>query len=619
MTFSSVYKTLAINQASGKGIPDLPPALQATLQRIVDDVVNSLGCVGAMVATLETNNSLPVRAYSVSLAPDLLKQLENRLGISFVGPKSVAYLDDRKFKDNLCYRAVTGNGDLPERYVVSDRLYDLFRPVVNRSLSDLAQRLTGIKQVIAVPFFLEDEVVGNLFAAARSEFSTRDIDFLTAFGHQAATAVQSQRRLAEAQALESIIFDLQTSLTDENRAFKIITDAVVFKLGYLAAVLAPRIGNTLPVRAYTVNSTIITQEFIETWQRRVGFELIGEKAVAYLDREDYDQQLSVRAIKSEQIQISDSLYDLVRPVLPKLPVDTIQSLLGIKQVIAIPFFLEEEAIGNLYVVSLRPRFSTREQEILQAFGQHAAVSLRNAQLYRKAEERRHEAQIFAKMAFSAAASVHALRNHIGAFRMYYQMMKPQLNETFQKLGDDVAIRLNQAANMLDTLHEPWREQPDSQTDVNKCLSRALDKIVPDRELLQVRDGIRVHVSLAEDLPPVYTSPDMLTEAFRVIIKNAVEAIREKMRSDGAGGDLWLESRPGRDSTIEVMIRDSGIGIKPENLGKIFEMRWSTKEIGMGFGLFWTRDYIEGWGGSIKIESGWQQGATFYLSLPTTIN
>ncbi|MBI1877182.1 MAG: GAF domain-containing sensor histidine kinase [Chloroflexi bacterium] len=588
--------------------------LQATLQHIVDDVVSGLGCVGAMVATLEVNNTLPVRAYSVDIAPNLIKQLESKLGLSFIGPKSVAYLDDKKFQENLGVRAVKGNNGHPERFIVSDSLYDLFRPVVSKPLALMAQQATGIKQVIAVPFFLEDEVVGNLFAAARTEFSPRDIDFLTAYGRQAATAIQSQHRLAEAQALEKIIFDLQASLTDENRAFKVITDAVVESLGYVAAAVAPRIGNIMPVRAYSVNSNLISRDFIDTWQRRLGFELLGEKAVAYLDREDYAEQLSVRAIKSEQVQVSDSLYDLVRPVVPRLPILTIQKLLGIKQVISIPFFLEGEAIGNLYVVSQRSRFSMREQEVLQAFGQHAAISLRNARLYRNSENLRETAQIFAKMAFSSAAYVHALRNHIGAFRMYTQLIEPELNESYQTLGENVIERLNQATDILDNLHEPWRQQPDSQTDVNQCLCRAIDKIVPNRYALETGEGITLHTTLAENLPPVHTSPDMLTEAFRILVKNALEAIRDKIRANGAHGDLWVESRLDSNATVEVFIRDNGVGIKPEHLGKIFEIKWSTKDIGMGFGLFWTKDYIEGMGGSIKVESVWREGASFQVNL-----
>ncbi len=599
-----------------KEIPTISHELQTILQRIVDDVVVSLGCVGAMVATLEQHNALPVRAYSVSVPGSLLRELENKLGTSLIGPRSVAYLDNERFKENLSTRAVRGAQGQPEQYIVSNQLYDLFRPVVNKPLSDFAQTLTNIKQVIAVPFFLSDEVVGNLFAASTKEFSPQDIKFLTAFGHQAATAIQSQRRLAQARALEGIIFDLQLSLTDAQKTFQVVTDAVVNRLGYLAAFVAPRIGSTLPVRAYTVNSDIINRDFIESWQNKLGFDLLGGRAVAYLDRPDYAEQLSVRAVKSRQVQVSDSLYDLVRPVVPKAPTDTIQKLLSIKQVTAIPFFLEGDVIGNLYVVSQRRRFSRREQQVLQAFGLQAAIGLRNAQLYQKSEERRQAAQIFAKMAFSSAAYAHTLRNHISAFRMYFQMIDSQLpSEKFRGLGQDVMHRLNEAADILDNLHEPWRERPDSRVSVNACLNQAIKSVIPHPQEFRSREKITLHVELTEDLLPIKTSPDILTEAFKVLIENALDAVRKCIKKKGGWGDLWIESHRAGESAIEVLIRDNGIGIKPENLSKIFEMSWSTKKAGMGFGLFWTKDYVEGLGGSIRVESAWQEGTIFYITLP----
>jgi len=120
--------------------------------------------------------------------------------------------------------------------------------------------------------------------------------------------------------------------------------------------------------------------------------------------------------------------------------------------------------------------------------------------------------------------------------------------------------------------------------------------------------------LTTPLPVLQTSPDMLMESFRIILKNAIEALKEH----GKGTGLWIESRVINPTLIEVVLRDDGIGIKPENVAKIFEMGWSTKQgKGMGFGLFWTKDYIEGLGGSIKVVSIWQQGTAFHLHFPVT--
>jgi sensor histidine kinase regulating citrate/malate metabolism len=77
----------------------------------------------------------------------------------------------------------------------------------------------------------------------------------------------------------------------------------------------------------------------------------------------------------------------------------------------------------------------------------------------------------------------------------------------------------------------------------------------------------------------------------------------------------IKSSLERDSGIHVWIQDNGTGIRPESVGKIFDIGWTTKKGGMGFGLFWTKDYIEGLGGRINVETVWQEGTVFHICLP----
>jgi signal transduction histidine kinase len=350
--------------------------------------------------------------------------------------------------------------------------------------------------------------------------------------------------------------------------------------------------------------------------------------VANLDDERYKNNLSVRGVKGMNgppgVVVSDSLHDLFRPVVSKPLADLAQKLTGIKQVVAIPFFLEDEVVGNLFVATRNPTFSEKDKEELFTFGQQAAVGIRNARLYRKAEERQQIAQMFGKMAFGAAAYIHTLRNHIGVALTYLQLvqMLPQLPEERRdrvfETTPEVVTHLNEAVEVLDNLHKPWRQSEDVLTNVNHCLAQALGKVFPEAEFgpgqtdVEGRSTVVVHRLLSPDLPQLKTVPDMLAEAFRVIIKNAVEAIE---RQDG-GGDLWVESYLHNGSMIEVIIRDNGIGIKADNLTKIFDLGWSTKKgQGMGFGLFWTKDYVEGLGGNVKVESVWQEGTTFKVKIP----
>ena len=137
----------------------------------------------------------------------------------------------------------------------------------------------------------------------------------------------------------------------------------------------------------------------------------------------------------------------------------------------------------------------------------------------------------------------------------------------------------------DNLNEPWQQPTIDMVNVNDSLSRALIEIFPRTPLLRdqakiiTETKVTLHFDLAENLPLIRTAKDMLSEAFRIIIKNAVEA----MASGSPAPQIWLGTREAAPNLIEVTIRDNGPGIAAENLAHIFEMGWTTKK-GSGMGL-----------------------------------
>jgi signal transduction histidine kinase len=299
----------------------------------------------------------------------------------------------------------------------------------------------------------------------------------------------------------------------------------------------------------------------------------------------------------------------------------VQRVLKISQVIAIPFFLlapdggDPQIVGNLFAATRHPSgFQNEEIELLQAFGQQAAAGIFNAQLYREIDEQREVAQVFGKMAFSASKSIHQFRNDIGFIRGQLQLLpylehfpEAQRQEIIDSMPKVIG-RLDDVRDRLDQLHEPWRPVKPMPTNINTCLQNACLKIVPDNN-----SDIDVNMHLNEDLPLVETSADMLTEAFSILIKNAFEAIQAKGSGNGL---LTISSDLADDSQILIKVEDNGSGNKEENLKNVFKMRWSTKESGLGFGLFWADDFIVGMGGRIEVKSVWQKGTTFQIYLPT---
>ncbi|MBN2007454.1 MAG: HAMP domain-containing histidine kinase [Anaerolineae bacterium] len=635
--------------------------LEATLQGIVQDVVDMLGYAGAMVATYEQGDSLPVRAIFVDPAVATQENIltwERRISefaglpIHLTDPETArVYVYDPACAGNLSVQAVMGGGP-----VTSESLYDLFTPIAplaSRPVVDGIQQALGVQEVIAVPFFLEVsraddetpsyELVGNLFAAKRSKISAHDIMVLSAFGRQAAAAIGSERRRLQIEIANKLIFRVQTSLSDEARILQWIVQGVVADLGYVGAMVAPyEPDGSLPAYALYVDPSVANLERIQQWE--VEISRIAQKPVSitdpkiarvYVDAEEYQDNLSVRAARAGHPITTSLLYDLLKPLVPPAAqpvVAQLQEALGIRRVVAVPFFLETfsdidtgkphvELIGNLFAATRSREFKRSEIELLQAFGQHAAAGIRNARLYRRVEERQQAAQMFGRMAFSAATAVHALRNHIGVVRLHLELLErlgPEDREAQVQKGAVIMDRLNQAAGILDTLREPWHQISDDLIDVNECLVQAVNRVVP----VQEREGILVKMVLSKQKLPVLASLDMMTEAFKVIIKNAFDAMREKFpmtREPGARivgeGILQIQSRVEGYQTIEVLITDNGLGISQENIHKIFEIGWSTKRTGMGFGLFWTKDYIEGLGGTITVESVPQEGTTFRVRIP----
>jgi signal transduction histidine kinase len=281
----------------------------------------------------------------------------------------------------------------------------------------------------------------------------------------------------------------------------------------------------------------------------------------------------------------------------------------------------------LFAASRSRVFRQSELELLKAFGQQAAASLWNARLYRRSEQRRKAGETLARMSFTASTSIHELRNHIGATKMHIQLMSIVQNnsEAISQLSahhPSMVERLNRVSTILKDLHEPWKEMPTVQANINNALDVALDKVMSKFGMEEPIDLelVEFQIATAPDLPPVMTSPDMLIEAFKALIQNGLEAIAKKEPTrprhyTGPIGTLRIESRGGAEGFIEVLVQDDGVGIASTNLEEVFELGWTTKPDGVGFGLFWMRDYIEGLGGSVRVESKLGEGTKFVVRLP----
>jgi len=125
--------------------------------------------------------------------------------------------------------------------------------------------------------------------------------------------------------------------------------------------------------------------------------------------------------------------------------------------------------------------------------------------------------------------------------------------------------------------------------------------------------VRVQTRLADDLPFVPADRVQLQQVIMNLVVNAVEAM------NGVGDrprELTIVSGEGADDVF-VEVKDTGPGIDPADLDRLFQSFYTTKPDGIGMGLAISRSIVEAHGGRLAAAKNKPQGAVFRLTLPIT--
>ncbi len=142
-------------------------------------------------------------------------------------------------------------------------------------------------------------------------------------------------------------------------------------------------------------------------------------------------------------------------------------------------------------------------------------------------------------------------------------------------------------------------------DLNQVIDRCVRLVDHKMDMA----GIQLNLDLATDLPMAHCDPSQIEQVVLAMVINAIDAMPHE-------GNLWISTRVTADSTIELVIRDDGIGIPAEHLPHIFEPFYTTKESGgSGLGLAISQNIVERHGGHIEVYSVVGQGTTFKILLP----
>jgi two-component system NtrC family sensor kinase len=142
----------------------------------------------------------------------------------------------------------------------------------------------------------------------------------------------------------------------------------------------------------------------------------------------------------------------------------------------------------------------------------------------------------------------------------------------------------------------------------------LNQVVEETLLLMEKDlgkrGIAISRSLTANLPPVHGDSNALQQVIMNLLTNAADAM-------GSSGEISLETRPvsGDEGGVRLTVRDTGPGISPEILPRIFDPFYTTKSQGTGLGLSISYSIVREHRGTIDVESLPGKGTVFILTFP----
>ncbi len=230
------------------------------------------------------------------------------------------------------------------------------------------------------------------------------------------------------------------------------------------------------------------------------------------------------------------------------------------------------------------------------------------------ERRLEKAERLSALGQLAAGVAHEIRNPLNAISMASQRLKREYvpaDEEKSKEFQTLAVVIRDEIRRLNGIIEEFLTFSKSRRlELHKYpVTEVLQKIVNLIGEEAASRGITVETRFNSKPAIIPMDMDKLQQAFLNFIKNAMESITDK-------GSIIISVEPSGKSRISVKISDTGCGMTSEEIDRIFNPEYTTKEKGLGLGLPLAHEIIRGHGGEIRVISQQGSGTTFEIMLPS---
>lgn len=492
----------------------------------------------------------------------------------------------------------------------------------------------GVRSELAVPLKVEGQVIGiiNVDSAKPGAFTQEDERLLMALANQAAKVIHTSRlheRLHEQSRRLEALFEVGQALISPDPLPEVlnrITSTVQALMGVkLCSIMLLSNNRELTLSAVTGGS----QRYAQRPALPVAESLVGEVVTRRQPLQVYDVKKAQR-YRAATLAREEKLSSLL----------------------SVPVFFHEALIGILNIYTEQPRrFSEEEMRLLNAFASLSGIAIENAQRYEavlRAEQSIRQADRLATLGTISAELAHEIRNPVTIIKMLLHSLREENAIASSRERDVVIIsdkieRIERVVSQVLGFARRHRTRVEW-IDLNTVLR---DLMYLMRHAATARQVI-LREMLQSDLPLVLGDRGHYEQIFLNLIQNALEAmpgggmlvVRTSVRySDEPEGEESAEDEseaqsstpssdqaafntpsetgrpPGSPAAVVVSIRDSGVGIPPELMEQLFTPFVSSRQEGVGLGLFVSQKLLLQNGGTIRVRSTPGRGTTFTVTIP----
>jgi C4-dicarboxylate-specific signal transduction histidine kinase len=217
-------------------------------------------------------------------------------------------------------------------------------------------------------------------------------------------------------------------------------------------------------------------------------------------------------------------------------------------------------------------------------------------------------ELAASLSHEITQPISSARNNARAAQNFLDMQPPDLGEVREALSCVVGDT-DRAGDMIDRMRDHIKKTPPRKEQFD--LNEAINEVIALGRSAVVKNGVSVQTRLSEGLFPVHGDRVQLQQVVLNLLLNAVEAMGSV---EAKPRDLWISTEHDHTGVL-VAVRDSGPGLDPAHLERVFDAFYTTKSSGMGMGLSICRSIIEAHGGRLWAEANEPRGAIFQFTLP----